>query len=332
MLMLAMVLETASSGESPYVARWYQDHEGAISLRFDDALESHITTAVPLLNKHGLRATFMVIPGKRRYSVNREFWEQQLPAMGHRLGNHTMNHIGARDLQQAEYEIGEAARVVWRADPQGSRLTVFASGGGEKWGGKDWEQADTAYHQLADKYHQIDLYDGRHPSRRIDAKSSIKQLCNLLDRTADEQLHQPFHFHAIGSSLADSVRALMGGQDLSIDVNRCSEFLQCVANRRERLWVAPLAEILKYQEEQHGATVSVLQASSKSISLGLTVKTDPSLYDQRLTIVIPCREGRTIKSVKQDNEVLQAYQRRQGEGLVDVHPRSSTITIIFAEA
>lgn len=325
-----VVVTPAVCCDVPCVARWYRNYEGAVSLRFDDTLESHITKAIPLLNRYGFKATFMVNPGTIRYRSHREFWEERVPAMGHRLGDHTMNHRGAWDLAGAEYEIGEAARVIRRADLHQSKLIVFASGGGEKWGGRDWEQAEPPYRQLVNKYQLIDLYDGQHNSYRVDARSRINELCSRLDRTMAESGYQPFHFHNIGSpSLVNYIRGLIMGVDLTTRTEIFSGFLQCLSQRSDRLWVAPLTDILKYEEEASGAGLRVVKSSRRSITLELAVETDPVLYDHELTIILPQRKGLIVRKVTQGDEALQVYRRVPGENLVDVRPVNSTITVIL---
>jgi len=321
----------AFCNDAPRIARWYQNFESAVSLRFDDGLESHINAVIPLLNRYGFKATFMVNPGTNWYRDHQDFWERQVPAMGHRLGDHTMNHRGARDLEDAEYEIGEAARTIWRVYPKESKLIVFASGGGgKKWGGKEWEQAGPAYRQLVEKYHLIDLYNGKHPSLVVHAKMRTDELCDRLDRSAEAKRYQPFHFHHIGKpSLVDYLKALVRGIDLSVREETFSGFLQCITERKHRLWVAPIIDILKYEGEVRGATVRLLAPTWNGYTLALAVRTDPGLYDHKLTMILPVQEGMTIMRITQDNEEMRPYQRTPGEFLIDVTPRNSTITVQF---
>lgn len=329
-LSLLMLAAPASCDDTPRIARWYQNRGGAVSLRFDDSLESQVNIAIPLLNRYGFKATFMVNPGTDRYRSHKDFWERQVPAMGHSLGDHTMHHMGARNLRDADYEIGEAARTIWRVYPRESRLLVFASGGGKQWGDRDWEEADPAYRRLVEKYHLIDLYDGRHPSKRVGAENRSGELCDLLDRALASQSYQAFHFHDVGEgSFMNSAKALFRGYDLTTSEETFSGFLQCLAGRRDRLWIAPVIDILKYEEEARGAGLKVLRSDRKSCTLALTVKTDPSLYDYKLTVVLPSRKGTTIKGVTQDGEEPRVYHGRNGESLADVRPVNSTIRVWF---
>lgn len=66
----------------------------AIAFTFDDATVDQYDTALPILEKHGVKAVFNVIPEL----VDRDgymTWEmlRDLVAKGHALGNHTMKHV-----------------------------------------------------------------------------------------------------------------------------------------------------------------------------------------------------------------------------------------------
>jgi peptidoglycan/xylan/chitin deacetylase (PgdA/CDA1 family) len=73
-------------------AFWPNGFAGAVSLSFDDGLESQLDNALPPLDDADLKGTFYVNPGHRPQ------WEAQLPRWqaasqnGHEIGNHTARH------------------------------------------------------------------------------------------------------------------------------------------------------------------------------------------------------------------------------------------------
>ena len=105
---------------------WPEDCQGAVSLTFDDGMDSQREVAVPLLNEHGLRATFYVNP-RDGYAETLAPW-REIAGAGHELGNHTMRHpcsknfafIGDSDrlaleemsLAEMEAEIVETSRRI----------------------------------------------------------------------------------------------------------------------------------------------------------------------------------------------------------------------------
>ncbi|KZN64667.1 hypothetical protein N478_21975 [Pseudoalteromonas luteoviolacea S4060-1] len=62
----------------------------AISLSFDDARDSQVDVAIPILNKHNVKGTFYVNP---QFAMRRlDGWKRAV-AKGHELGNHTSSHL-----------------------------------------------------------------------------------------------------------------------------------------------------------------------------------------------------------------------------------------------
>lgn len=62
-----------------------------VSLTFDDALDVHLDTAMPILEKYGLRATFYVNVGAPSFTSRQREWAEAA-GRGHELGNHTIFH------------------------------------------------------------------------------------------------------------------------------------------------------------------------------------------------------------------------------------------------
>lgn len=76
--------------------RWPNDARAALSLSFDDARPSQISNGVPVLNRHGLRATFYVLPSRVNEDV--KGWKSVVEA-GHEIGNHTVSHPCSGNFQ-----------------------------------------------------------------------------------------------------------------------------------------------------------------------------------------------------------------------------------------
>lgn len=70
---------------------WPGKIQAAVSLAYDDALDSQLDVAIPALNKHGLKASFYLQLSNP--SINRRMAEWRAAAQhGHELGNHTLFH------------------------------------------------------------------------------------------------------------------------------------------------------------------------------------------------------------------------------------------------
>jgi peptidoglycan/xylan/chitin deacetylase (PgdA/CDA1 family) len=68
---------------------WPAGHRGAISLTYDDGLDSQLDIAVPQLNARGLRGTFFVTQSNIRSRLTD--WIS-VGARGHEIANHTVSH------------------------------------------------------------------------------------------------------------------------------------------------------------------------------------------------------------------------------------------------
>lgn len=327
MAMLDPYGNSFAAGEAAKIAYWSRDYDAAVSLRFDDSLESHVRFVIPTLDRYGFKATFMVNPGRSSYIRNRNFWEREVVPRGHRLGNHTMHHRGAKSIEEAHYEIGEAARSI-RSIPTGeSDLMVFAAGGLTKWGGADWEDAADSYHQLVPEYEMIDLYDGLHPSRNYHSKDTPRDLCDRLHAGIQKRSHETFVFHDIGTpAFKDYVKRLIYGYHLSVPEEDFKEFAGCMGRVKERIWVAPLVNIYKYEAERDGASLTVAEKQRNLVRLKLQVRTNPSLYDQKLTVVFPVSGGK-ITRVLQEGRPVHDYEIVNGKLLIQVDPKQSEISI-----
>ncbi len=84
-----MILSTNACSEDAMT--WPGGAKVAISLSYDDALDSHLDNAVPALNQYGIKATFYLVTAAE--SIRRRLPEwRALAEQRHELGNHTLNH------------------------------------------------------------------------------------------------------------------------------------------------------------------------------------------------------------------------------------------------
>lgn len=93
---IAAAVSMAAVAQSPPAAMvWPNQARAAVSLAYDDALNSQLDIAVPALNRHGLKASFYLTLGSDTVRKRLAAW-QKVAAQGHELGNHTLFHQCAR--------------------------------------------------------------------------------------------------------------------------------------------------------------------------------------------------------------------------------------------
>jgi len=124
--------------------QWPERRRGAVSLSFDDARPSQLDRCIPLLNSHGVRATFYVSLPNMNQRLGE--WKDVIES-DHEIGNHTVSHpcsgnfkwsrsraLEDYTLERMEAEFVEANGEIERA--LGVRPQTFAYPCGQKFVGR----------------------------------------------------------------------------------------------------------------------------------------------------------------------------------------------------
>jgi peptidoglycan-N-acetylglucosamine deacetylase len=77
----------------------WNNHKAAISLTFDDGDSSHLDTAIPELDRRGLKGTFFLIANKA--NIRAAEWQKAFDS-GHELANHSATHRYGQGLKKQE--------------------------------------------------------------------------------------------------------------------------------------------------------------------------------------------------------------------------------------
>ncbi|MDR6992926.1 polysaccharide deacetylase family protein [Luteimonas sp. 3794] len=89
---LVAVLWACPAIAAPTVAfAWPDGQRAAVSLAYDDALDSHLDTAIPELDRHGLKASFYLTLSADTVRSRMSDW-RAAARNGHELGNHSLFH------------------------------------------------------------------------------------------------------------------------------------------------------------------------------------------------------------------------------------------------
>ena len=70
---------------------WPQGRRAAVSLAYDDALDSHLDNAIPALDHHGFKASFYLPLARPSLWARTEDW-RAAARKGHEFGNHSLFH------------------------------------------------------------------------------------------------------------------------------------------------------------------------------------------------------------------------------------------------
>ncbi len=309
------------TGLNATISKWDDGRRAALSIRFDDSHPTHLSKAIPILNEYGFRGTFMVNPGghppdSRRRSAfedHRAEWEAVARRGDHEFANHTMNHHGAQDSESMEHEIGEAAKAIWKLFPKKSKLAALNLGGGTQWA------TTKPLRYYLDKYH---LFDASANSTGMDDGygKRVTTFRRLLEAHIERGLWYKVHYHYIGDGLSSSEANFRAALDIAKE-------------HQDKLWIAGMADIYKYETERRGAKLEIENKSESRVILKLSCVTELELYDQPLTmdVTIP-KSWATERVVITDHNAKEIDVRTvsTSDGSVlrfDVRPTDAEYTI-----
>jgi peptidoglycan/xylan/chitin deacetylase (PgdA/CDA1 family) len=237
--------------------RWPNGARAALSLSFDDARASQVAMGTALLDRHGVKATFFVVPA----SVEKHLalWKQAVAA-GHEIANHSLDHpcsgnfawsrqkaLEDYTLEKMRDELLEANRrirellgvtpetfaypcgqtFVGRGLDTRSYVPLVAAFFGAGRGWLDEEANDPAFCDLA----QITGVE-------MDGKE-FDEILPLLERAREGGLWLVLAGHEIGAGGRQTTRTAM-----------LEKLLPHARDAASGLWLAPVGTVAKYVREQ----------------------------------------------------------------------------------
>ena len=102
LLLLVGIALSIFSQETSKELIWPNASKLAISLSYDDALNSQLDIAIPALDKLNLKASFYVLPNSPVMSERMEEWKAA-SENGHELGNHSIYHPCSASLPDRDW-------------------------------------------------------------------------------------------------------------------------------------------------------------------------------------------------------------------------------------
>jgi hypothetical protein len=276
----------AETGDTT-VCRWKYNTLSAFTMCFDDSMETHVSTAMPALIARGLVGTWFINPGMSRHRDNRKFWESVGPMSGQEYANHTWTHSGVRNMDDADFQIGECARYIWNLRGKGrSEMMAFAGGGGTT-----WDISDAEIRSLLNKYSCV--LRTSELSARTDLGVDGPRLINKARQAIEEGRWVSIHFHGIG------------GQWLSIDTKSFIQLLDFLAENKDKIWSAGWSAAYQYARERDNARIDILEQTDNIVRIRLTTALNPELYAEPLTLVTEVPDNWTNVKVIQDGRTAE---------------------------
>jgi peptidoglycan/xylan/chitin deacetylase (PgdA/CDA1 family) len=296
------------------ITKWKDNKKGAFTMLFDDSTVTQAVNAMPAMVERGLAGTWYVNPGLSRYKNHKEVWEETCPETGQELADHTMTHGSARNYEQAEYEIGECAKIIWgireRHDPDATRLLSCSTGGGTTWTISSAEKAEI--------YAKYNCISNRHSSTSI-KDSNYNSQYSVAQGALSSGDWKAIHYHAIGSDPSY-------GASLTVSKERFIDFLDYLVPLKDELWVTTTLSARMYQDERDTASISVLEATNDQIRIRLTSSKDSAFYNEPLTLITDVADDWDSCEVLQDGKA-RPCSVENGGAMYEAVPGSGEIVL-----
>jgi peptidoglycan/xylan/chitin deacetylase (PgdA/CDA1 family) len=322
------------------VARWPQDRTAAISLTFDDAMDTQLDIAGPILNKHRLNGTFFVSVGLGVWEKRKEEWKQ-LAKDGNELGDHTVHHPcllpeikpHSQDYtpEMMEAEIRDAARAVSEVVPRQRGLTFAYPCGDLSFGPPEDQAKNSAlYLKFVAEYAfgaRLFGHGGGQDPDDISVltitdlgpteKKDFSDLLAMVDPAVQQHQWGVFCFHGVG------------GEYLSVSTSAFDELAAYLDGHRE-IWTAPFGDVVRYIQERKSAVIEIQERGGGSIDIALGWPLDSHIYDLPLTLKVEVPGSVKEVTATADGDHLQAKLIKQNDSvvaLVDVAPNTKVVHI-----
>lgn len=253
--MSTSVILSAMLAAAPFP--WPDGAQAAVSLSFDDARPSQVDVGLAVLDRHGVKATFFLVPSTAEKRL--EGWKKAA-ASGHEIGNHSLEHpctgnfAWSRPRALEDYTLEKMRRQLVGANERlhemlGVSPRTFAYPCGQSFvgrgpqtrsyvplvaelfvAGRGWldEAAnDPAFCDLAQVL-----------GREMDGKD-FDQVKAMLDEARKERGWLVLAGHEIGPGGAQTTRVAM-----------LERLLPYLRDSRNGFWLAPVGTVAAYVEEQ----------------------------------------------------------------------------------
>ena len=250
---------------------WPNNAQGAVSLTFDDGFPSHLKVAVPNLDQRGLRATFYLTPKGNDRGFLGPSWRRRLrpwlpvSQAGHEIGNHSLSHPcslniqvdWARNLLEMSLEELRSDLVTAQERIQG----VFPHQGKNSFAYPCYETSVGRGRQRVSYVPLVaEMFVAGRRSGELRAELANDPFyCDLhcLSSWPVERQSGAFMIGLVEQAACLGrwgILTFHGIQEGHLPVGDTDfiELLDYLARQRERLWVAPVAEVAGFISERAG--------------------------------------------------------------------------------
>lgn len=297
----------AADGDTQ-VLKWMDGKKAAFMLAFDDSAPSQLKNVVPELEKRKIVGNFYLVTGNGLYNAIKRRWEAAAKSPYVAVANHTFTHKGVNDAAELDPQLAQCNEVLYALKPEGKKPRLFGFGkpGGVPWKVTPEEQAAAlAKHNLCNR----PPFAGP-PINYKSAEATVAAVDAALAK--GEMGH--LDFHGVGEDW------------LVTPVEWFTALLDKLESVRDQLWITDVVSWHQYVTERDSAEIKTVSSDADAITLELTSKADPSLYDLPLTLStkVPATWENCLVTQGANTKALMV---KNGAVHYDALPGGGTITL-----
>lgn len=325
------------------IAKWFDDKKAAVSVNFDDNLPGQFSTALPILNAKGIKATFFVITGNAGLQ-----WAllQSAVDVGHEVGSHSASHpndLNFPALLQPQKEVEIEKELKNSYDAIMANLTgqtslsvswPFGKGGGGN---------DSIVRRVAKKYYfaarnttagtvngdaythfQNSWYNA--PGRDYYLQSGgVLMTSSTTKANIGNCISEIIKLNGWFSPYYHAVNQTGGYNNVTTEVFQ--QHMDTIASQSTDLWITTFGNASKYHRERNegGATLTVVAEDASTWTLNLTDNLDNNIYNQPLTVLLK-EPPFGVQSIRQNSKDI-AFEKNGGILKFSVVPDGGSIVL-----
>lgn len=250
--LMSLVFATSAACSDSFT--WPDGAKAAVSLSYDDTLNSQLDNALPTLNEHGIRASFYLILASPVLYERLEEW-RAVAAQGHELGNHTIYHpcsasqpgndwvrphndMDKRTVEQMRGEVAVANTFLKAIDGKTERTMTPPCGHLMTSDGNYLPAVEELF--VAIKGADKGLPQGL-AVYAVPSDVSGEELIRIVERAAERGGMANIIFHGIG------------GDHLAVSTQAHDQLIRYLAGHRETYWTETYLNIMKYVQRKTAA-------------------------------------------------------------------------------
>ena len=291
------------------------DRKGAFSFTFDDGLLSQSENVRPILNQHGFKGTFYVLPpyltetlpGIWRYGTWPDF--QSMAAEGNEIGSHTMRHYDLTSLQWGSidddstllYELYRSKIFIEQKVPMEKCISLnypytlhnsFVDSAASLFyeNGRTLGQVPNDSSLSEHEWYSLKAKIVEFSMPRNSVEDDLDELYTFLDWMQNSIndhkwgmliVHDVVPFTELQGLLQDSVYEPVTNEWLGW----LCDWLAVNSSNKD-VWVETVGNITRYIKERDGAEYQIISSTNQLIEINVTDELENEIYDYPLSAYV----------------------------------------------